>query len=144
MSQRESIAQDFVNVLKRQNAFRLGTVTRDPGINIKDLAATAFPAVVVETGNEARTSITQGGSSAIRESAMEVKITVTLNSNLNADTQRNLLIESIEEILELDPERGGVALDTQLISVTTIDIERPYIAIELVFEVKYLYRKGNS
>lgn len=144
MSQRESIAQDIVNVLKRQQTFRLGTVTRDPGINIKDLAATAFPAVVVETGNEARTSITQGGSNAIRESAMEVKITVTLNSTLNADTQRNLLIENIEEILELDPERGGVALDTQLISVTTVDVERPYIAIELVFEVKYLYRKGNS
>lgn len=143
-SQRELIVRNIVDVLKNQQTLRLGTVSRDPGLALEDLAATAFPAVIIESGNESRESITQGGGSATRQARMEVNITVWTNSHASADTQRNDLIEGIEELLELDASRGGVALDTQLTSVITDNSQTaPYIAMVMTFEIGYLYIKGN-
>ena len=143
-SQREKIVRNIVETLKNQHAVRLGTVTRDPGISLEDLAATAFPAVIIESGNEIRESITQGGSGATRQARMEVNISVWTNSNASADTQRNDLIEAIEELLEQDASRGGNSLDTQLTSVITDNSQTaPYISMVLTFEIPYLYIKGQ-
>lgn len=143
-SKRELITQDIVDTLKNQQTARFGTVTRDPGIELQDLAATAFPAVIIESGNEDRVSITQGGMSQTRQSTMEVNISVWTNSNSRVDTLRNDLIEQIEELVEADPSRGGLALDTQLISVVTNNAETaPYFAMGMVFQITYVYTKAQ-
>lgn len=143
-SKRELITQDIVETLKNQQTARFGTVTRDPGIELQDLAQTAFPAVIIESGNEDRISITQGGPSQTRQSTMEVNISVWTNSNSRVDTLRNDLIEQIEELLETDPSRGGLALDTQLISVVTNNAETaPYFAMGMVFQITYVYTKAQ-
>ena len=143
-SKRELITQNIVDTLKNQQTARFGTITRDPGIELQDLAATAFPAVVIESGNEERTSITQGGLTQTRESFMDVNISVWTNSNSRVDTLRNSLIESVEELLDADPTRGGYALDTQLVSVVTNNNETaPYFAMGMTFQIRYLYTKGQ-
>lgn len=143
-SKRELITQNIVDTLKNQQTARFGTVTRDPGIELQDLAATAFPAVIIESGNEERISITQGGPVQTRQSTMEVNISVWTNSNSRVDTLRNDLIEQIEELIEADASRGGLALDTQLVSVVTNNQETaPYFAMGMTFQITYVYTKGQ-
>jgi len=143
MSNRELIARNVVETLKNQQSVRFGTVTRDPGIAIQDLAQTAFPAVIVESGNETRLDITTRGPTATRQSIMEVNISVWTNSTNSVDSFRNDLVAGIEDLLESDRSRGGNAIDTQLVSVTTNNQETaPYFSMELVFEIQYFYTKG--
>lgn len=142
-SNRELVVRDILETLRFQQTVQLGTVTRDPGIDIVQLANTAFPAVIVESGSELRESITQGGSLQQRSSVMSVNITVWINSGgVQADTQRNDLLQAIENLLDADPTRGGAAYDTQLIEVQTGTDVAPYSSLQLVFEVKYIYTKG--
>ena len=142
-SNRELVIRNIVDTLKNQQTVRLGTVTRDPGIDIIEMANTAFPAVIVESGSEVRESITQGGSLQQRQSTMSVNITVWVNSkSAQADTIRNDLIEVIENLIDVDPTRGGAAYDTQLVEVQTGNDTPPYSSLQLVFEVKYIYTKG--
>lgn len=142
-SRRELIIRDIVDTLKDQQRVRFGTVTRDPGIEIQDLANTAFPAVVVASGSETRESITQMGASQRRQATMTVNITVWVNTNSRADSLRNELIEHIEELLDVDPTRSGEAFDTQLIEIEPGDDTAPYSSMELVFAIPYVYTKGN-
>lgn len=144
-SNRELVVRNIVETLRFQQTVQLGTVTRDPGIDIVELANTAFPAVIVESGSELRESITQGGSLQQRQSVMSVNITLWINSkSAAADTMRNDLVEAIENIIDADPTRGGAAYDTQLIEVQTGNDVSPYSSLQLVFEVKYIYTKGSA
>lgn len=142
-SKRELIVRNIVDTLKNQQTVRLGTVTRDPGIELQDLAQTAFPAVIVESGSELRESITQMGSAQQRQATMSVNVSVWINSNAHADSQRNDLIEAIEELLEVDTTRGNQAIDTQLVEVETGTDTAPYTSMNLIFQIPYIYTKGN-
>lgn len=142
-SRRELIVRDIVDTLKNQQTVRLGTVSRDPGLEIADLANTAFPAVIVESGSETRESITQLGALQQRQATMSVNITVWVNTNARADALRNELIEAIEELLDHDPTRGGNAFDTQLTEVETDTDTAPYSSMNLIFTIPYVYTKGN-
>ena len=142
-SRRELIIRDIVDTLTNQQLVRFGTVTRDPGIAIEDLANTAFPAVVVASGAETRESITQMGASQTRQALMRVDITVWVNTNSRADSLRNEMIQKIEELLEVDPTRNGQAFDTQLIEIEPGEDTAPYNSMELVFAIPYVYTKGN-
>jgi hypothetical protein len=54
------------------------------------------------------------------------------------------LIEQIEELIEADASRGGLALDTQLVSVVTNNQETaPYFAMGMIFQITYVYTKGQ-
>jgi hypothetical protein len=142
-SKRELIIQDIVETLKNQQTIRLGTVSRDPGLELQDLAKTAFPAVIVESGSEIRESITQMGSAQQRQATMSVNMSVWIGSSAQADSQRNDLIEKIEELLEVDTTRGGQAIDTQLVEIETGTDTAPYASMNLIFQVQYFYTKGN-
>lgn len=142
-SRRELIVRDIVDTLKNQQTIRLGTVTRDPGIDIVELANTAFPAVIVQSGSETRESITQMGALQQRQAVMSVDIQVWVNVNARADSLRNELIEKIEELLDADPTRGGESLDTQLTEIETGEDVAPYSSMNLVFAIPYVYTKGN-
>lgn len=145
MSIRESIADWFVTTLKNQTDFRVGKVTRDPGIAIPDLAKTAFPAALVESTNENREDITQGGPSILRQSTMEVQMSVWFQGTL-VDTQRNEFIDQIEALYDADRTCGGVAMDLQLVRVEVTDTTEaaPYIKMILIWQVQYLYQRGNA
>lgn len=143
-SKRELIVQNIMETLRDQTVVQLNHITRDPGFSLPDLANTAFPAVLVQSGNESRNSITQGGSSATRECVMEVVITVWTNSLVSVDTLHNQLLDSIETVLEVSATRGGNALDTELVStITGTGDTAPYQSFTMVFEIPYLYTKGN-
>lgn len=142
-SNRELVVRNIVETLKNQQIVQLGTVSRDPGLDIVELANTAFPAVIVESGSELRESITQGGGLQKRQSTMSVNITVWINSkSAQADAMRNDLVQAIENLIDADPTRAGAAYDTQLIEVQTGNDVSPYSSLQLVFEVKYIYTKG--
>lgn len=143
-SRRELIVRNIVDALQNQQAVRLGTVSRDPGLDILELANTAFPAVIVNSGDEVRESITQGGPVQLRASTMGVVIQVWTNTRSPAaDSIRNDLIDQIERLLDADPSRGGVALDTQLVLAEAGGDTPPYNSMTMTFEVKYTYTKGN-
>lgn len=143
MSIRERIAEWFVSTLKNQTGFRVGTVTRDPGVSIPDLARTAFPAVVVESTNENREDITQGRLTIVRQSAMEVQMSVWFQGK-PIDSQRNEFIEAMESLYDSDRTCGGNALDLQLVRVEVTDTTEaaPYVKMVLVWNVQYVYTRG--
>ena len=143
-SRRELIVRNIVDSLQNQQQVRLGTVSRDPGLDILELANTAFPAVIVNSGDEVRESITQGGPVQLREARIGVVIQVWTNTRSpQADSIRNDLVDWIERLLDADLTRGGVALDTQLITVEVGGDTPPYNSMTMTFEVKYTYTKGN-
>jgi hypothetical protein len=144
MSQRELIVINIMETLRDQTEIVINKLTRDPGIQLADLANTAFPVVLVQSGNETRTSISQGGAGALREAKMEVNLTMWTNSINAIDTLHNDLMESIEAILEADATRGSNALDTQLVTILTNNGDAaPYESFTMVFEIPYLYTKGQ-
>ncbi len=142
-SRRELIMRNVVDTLTNQQLVRLGTITREPGVDILELANTAFPAVIVESGNEVRESITQGGPVQQRQATMLVNMQVWINTLNGADAFRNSLIEAIEELLDQDPTRGANAFDTQLIEIEPGTDTAPYSSMNLVFTIPYVYTKGN-
>lgn len=144
ISRRELIVRNIVDSLQNQQQVRLGTVSRDPGLDILELANTAFPAVVVNSGDEVRESITQGGPAQVRQSTIGVVIQVWTNTRSpQADSIRNELLAQIENLLDADPTRGGAALDTQLVTAEVGTDTPPYNSMTMTFEVKYTYIKGN-
>lgn len=145
MSIRENIAEWFVTTLKNQTGFRVGTVTRDPGVSIPDLARTAFPAVLVESTNENRQDITQGGLAIVRQSQMEVQMSVWFQGK-PIDSMRNEFIDGIETLYDADRSCGGNALDLQLVRVEVTDTTEaaPYVKMVLVWNVDYVYTRGNA
>ena len=142
-SRRELIVRNIVDSLTNQQTVRLGSITRSPGVDILELANTAFPAVIIESGNEVRESITQGGPVQQRQATMLVNIQVWINTLNGADAFRNSLIEGIEELLDQDPTRGANAFDTQLIEIEPGTDTAPYSSMNLVFTIPYVYTKGN-
>lgn len=142
-SKRESIADWFVTTLKGQTGFRVGTVTREPGINIPDLAKTAFPAVLIESSNETREDITQGGASIVRQSTMDVQMSIWFQNKPN-DTVRNDFIEALEALYDADRSCGGYAMDLQLIRVEVTDVTEaaPYYKMVVIWQVQYVYTRG--
>ncbi|CAB4154661.1 hypothetical protein UFOVP642_21 [uncultured Caudovirales phage] len=142
-SRRELIMRNVVDTLTNQQTVRLGTITREPGVDILELANTAFPAVIVESGNEVRESITQGGAVQQRQATMAVNMQVWINTLNGADALRNSLIEGIEKLLDQDPTRGANAFDTQLIEIEPGTDTAPYSSMNLVFTIPYVYTKSN-
>lgn len=144
-SKRESIADWFVTSLKDQRDFRVGTVTREPGVNIGELAKTAFPAVLIESSNEVREDITQGGLSIVRQSTMDVQMTIWFQNKPN-DKVRNDFIEVLEALYDADRSCGGDAMDLQLIRVEVTDVSEaaPYYKMVLIWQVQYVYTRGNA
>jgi hypothetical protein len=142
-SRRELIVRNIVDTLQGQILVRLGTITRNPGIELQDIAQTAFPAVIVESGGELRESITQMSPVQQRQAIMSVNITAWINSGAQADSLRNDLIQGIESALEVDPTRGGISLDTQLTEVETGTDTDPYSSMTMIFTIPYVYTKGT-
>ena len=63
----------------------------------------------------------------------------------NIDLQRNDIIERVEEALEVDRPRNGVAHDTRLAEVAIDEaIDKRFGLATMTFEVEYFYTRGAA
>jgi hypothetical protein len=141
MSKREDIAEDIVRTLKQITSPRLGMVTREP-IVISEISRQAIPAVYVESADEEREQLTNGGA---RLGRISYNLDILVSSDMR-DTDRNRLVEAIEEELEKDVRRNGLALDGEVQIVEVIDPGEavPYATMRIVYLVTYRYERGAT
>jgi len=139
MSKRESIAANLVTTIDGISAVQL--VTREP-FDFTKLSNAQFPAVIVQTSEENREDVTIGGSNIKRIGTIDYKL-IGYIKGVNIDTDRNALIESLEEALDADRTRGGYALDTQVITVETDEGSiAPVGGVLLTVRVSYNFTRG--
>ena len=141
MSIRNDITVNIVDVLGDSNDPKPIYVTRD-SIDLENLSRQQFPAVVVRSGDETRTEFTMATSNQ-RNSIFNVQCLCYVTGN-NIDLQRNDIAERVEEVLEADRTRGGVAYDTRLTDLAVDEIDQRFGLITLNFEVEYQYTRGEA
>lgn len=139
MNIREQIAKDIVDVLKDANDPKPILVTREP-FEVEKLAITQFPAILVQTGPETRLD----ESMSLRTGTIEFTIRCYVRG-VELDTQKNNIIERVEEQLEINRRRniGNASIRTQVITVTPIDRLQPLGEVNLTIEVQYSYSRGT-
>ena len=142
MSSRENIAKNIVDTLKTAvQPIRLAFVTRQT-FDFGKLSNRQFPAVLVRTADENREDSTLGGTLGKRMSTITYDLVCFVKSK-EIDTARNQIIETIEEILDVDRTRGGNAKDTQ---ITSIEVDEgqitPIGGVILTVAVTYEYTRG--
>lgn len=151
MSKREAIVNDIMESIKSIRTVRLGRVAREPMFRDQtefyNLARTAFPHIVVTSGNEARADLTMGYSrtQSKREGVLNVEINVFVRaSDKTIDEECNILIEALEEKLDKDRERNGNAHNFQIIQIVMGEpMEHPYAQFTMTAEVLYTYTTGD-
>ena len=147
MSIRNSIADNIVSVLQNATDPQFVFVSRAP-IDPGQLSNAQFPCVYVETLDESREDDTMGMSSSTtqRQSTLNVGVNCYVKTSPEMmDITRNDVIERVEEVLDADRTRGGVAWDTQLTTVTVDNDVEPTIGlVQLNIQVLYKYTTGEA
>mgnify|MGYP002639459991 CR=1 FL=1 len=143
MSIRESIAANLVTTLTNMTApITLKKVTRDP-FDYERLSNAQFPAAWVQSGDESREDISSGAS--VRRLGTITYRIVGFVKGTSLDTARNQMIEAIEEALEADRTRGGIAFDTQVVDVGSDEgMLEPVGGVTMSVRVRYVYSKGAT
>jgi len=146
MSIREATAIDIALVLGDIQEPRPVLVTREP-FDPERLAITQFPAILITSLNEEKETITMGamGSTGLgrRTGTIEYEIRAYVRGT-NLDTQRNDIIEAIEEALDQDRSRlqSSSVTDSQ---VTRIEIQSrlpPLAEAVITYQVKYFHKRA--
>jgi len=147
MSIRNSIAENIVTVLQNATDPQFVFVSRAP-IDPGQLSNAQYPCVYVETLDETREDDTMGVSSkkTQRQSILNVGVNCYVRTSIEMmDVTRNNVIERVEEVLDADRTRGGVAWDTQLTTVTVSNDVEPTIGlVQLNIQVLYKYTTGEA
>lgn len=151
MSKREKIVNDVVEKIKAIRTVKLGRVAREPMFRDQtefyNLARTAFPHIVVTSGNEAREDLTMGYSRTEmkRQGLLNIEMNVFVRaSDKTIDEECNTLIEAIEEQLDKDRERSKNAKNFQIIQIVMGEpMEHPYAQFTMTAEVLYTYTTGD-
>mgnify|MGYP001574617406 CR=1 FL=1 len=145
MSIRNSIAENIVTVLQNATDPQFVFVSRAP-IDPGQLSNAQFPCVYVETLDESREDDTMGMSSSTtqRQSVLNVGVNCFVKTSPEMmDITRNNVIERVEEVLDADRTRGGVAWDTQLTTVTVDnDVDSTISLVQLNIQILYKYTTG--
>lgn len=143
MSIRNDIADNIVAILTDTNDPKPIYVTRE-SVDVEELARTQFPAVVVRTTDESRSELTMLGETGTRFATMNVECECYVTGT-NIDLKRNDIAERVEEALNTDLTRGGVAKNTKLVQLTVDqEIDKRFGKITLQFEVEYIYTRGAA
>lgn len=146
MSIREELAKDIVTTLKEIEDPKPVLVTREP-FDVEKLAITQFPAILVQTGDEEKETVTMGLPSAgIRTGTINYQLRCFVRGN-ELDTKRNDLIESIEEILDTDRYRGYTdftVIDSQITQIEVIERLQPLAEFNMTFVVDYKHVRGAN
>ena len=143
MSIREDIVTNIATVLKDADDPMFGFVTRNQ-FDVSKLSRQQFPAVWIQTADELRVDESMTASGMTRSSRLQVRLVGYVNGT-EVDRARNDLIERIEEVLEEDRTRGGVARYTRIIEVN-VDFDQPeHIGrVDIIVEVYYTYRRATT
>ena len=145
-SARENIAKDIVSVLQSAtDPVAIRFVTRQP-VGTVDLSDKQYPAVFVRTGQEERTDESMSSSTS-RFGRIDYTITgfIKAEGELNMDTERNRLIETIEERLEEDRKRNSLCMNSSITNVTTDEGDQfPIARIDINYQVLYKYTRGTT
>ena len=143
MSIREQIAVDLVDTLEQiTKPVKVKYVTREP-FDFEKLSNAQFPAILVQSADEDREDNTVGGSISHRMATINYQLVCYVKGS-QIDTARNKIIEAVEESLDTDRTRGGVALDTQIVSVETDEGSiAPIGGVILTLRVLYKYQRGT-
>jgi hypothetical protein len=145
MSIRNSIAENIVTVLQNATDPQFVFVSRAP-IDPQQLSNAQYPCVYVETLDESREDDTMGvaGGTTQRQSVLNVGVNCYVRTSVEMmDITRNNVIERVEETLDADRTRGGVAWDTQLTTVAVSNDVEPTIGlVQLNIQVLYKYTTG--
>ena len=144
MSIRESVASNIVTVLQAATTpVTPKYVTREP-FDFNELSNAQYPAILVQTTSESREDVTIGNDQIRREGIITYELIGYVKST-TIDTARNALLETIEEALDVDRTRNGVALDTQIVSIETDQgAIAPIGGIIVTVNVMYNFIRGNT
>ena len=153
MSKRESIAANIITTLSNSSddsngddATGLKKITRQP-FKPEEIANRQFPAMFVSTGDEVREDLSLGEfNKGKRKGTIDyVLVGYVKGSETNLDTKRNALIEFVEETLDEDRTRGGNALETKIIEVSSDEGTLfPFGGVKIVVRVLYEYTRGTT
>lgn len=145
-SARENIAKDIVAVLESAtDPVAIRFVSRQPIASV-DLSDHQYPAVFVRTGQEDRSDESMNTSTS-RFGRIDFTITgfIKAEGELNMDTERNRLIETIEEALEVDRKRNSLCMNSTITNVTTDQGDQfPIARIDINYQVLYKYTRGTT
>ena len=143
---REQIAQDIVAVLESAvDPIAIKFVSRNP-IGSTDISIEQYPAVFVRTAQEDRTDETMSGGT-LKFGNVDFQITgfVRVGAESNADQDRNLLIQCIEDALEADRKRNSLAMNSHISNVTTDEGDQyPIVRVDIIYNVLYKYTRGTT
>ena len=144
MSVRESVASNIVSTLQAATSpVAPAYVTREP-FNFNELSNAQFPAILVQTTRESRNDATIGDDAITRSGTITYELIGYVKST-TIDSARNSLIETIEEALDADRTRGGVALDTQIVTIETDEgAIAPIGGVIVTVNVMYNFTRGNT
>ena len=143
MSIREDIAANIVTTLDAvTQPVAVKYVTREP-FDFEKLSNAQFPAILVRSADEDRENDTVGGSISHRMATINYQLVCYVKGSA-IDTARNNIIEAVEESLDVDRTRGGVALDTQIVSIETDEGSiAPIGGVIITLRVLYKYQRGT-
>jgi hypothetical protein len=146
MSLRESISDYLVHTLKEIEEPRPHLVTREP-FEVDKLAITQFPALLVNFAIESRTTESMGAPGVGRRlGSIEFDIRAFVRGT-ELDTQRNDLLEALEEQLERDRYLGLKAqgvMDSQVTEIEVIPRLAPLAELRIRLVVNYNYLRGSA
>ena len=148
MSVRENIAKNIVQVLQGITDPAVVLVSRNP-INTTDLSIAQYPALIVRTSEEEKLDETMNGMrialiNYVIQGYVRAGSSATTSNN-NIDTQKNKLIEGIEEALEVDRTRNSLALNSYVSNISSDDTSLyPLGRIDITYTVQYKYTRGTT
>jgi len=99
----------------------------------------------VRSGQEERTDESMASSTS-RFGRIDYTITgfIKAEGEQNMDTERNNLIEAIEEALEADRKRNNLCMNSSITNITTDEGDQfPIARIDINYQVLYKYTRGT-
>jgi hypothetical protein len=146
LSLREQVAEAIIGIIHEIELPRISLVTREP-FEPDKIAITQFPAVLVQLDTEERETITMGQPGIGRRMGTMIYGIRGYVRGVELDQKRNELITGIETALDQDRYLGLYAsgvTDSQLVKIEIVKRLPPLAEINIEFQVKYNYERGQA
>ena len=140
MSKREDIAKRIVAAIDEVRYVK--SVTREPKA-LSEISKQAFPHVLVESANEVR-DVASFGETIRHVADIDFLINCVVMGK-DRDSQRNLILQAIEEKLQSDSTLEGLVYDSYVTQIQIREIEEaePYATAAMIYTVRYYFDRGQ-